>query len=102
MPIKIPRELPAKEILEEENIFVMDEQRADAQEIRPLSILILNLMPEKQKTETQLLRYLGNTPLQVRISFYEWLHMNQKQQARIIWIPFIRPLKRSGIKHLTV
>ncbi|CEI82288.1 homoserine O-succinyltransferase [Oceanobacillus oncorhynchi subsp. incaldanensis] len=69
MPIKIPRELPAKEILEEENIFVMDEQRADAQEIRPLSILILNLMPEKQKTETQLLRYLGNTPLQVRISF---------------------------------
>lgn len=82
MPIKIPKELPAKEILEQENIFVMDKERADAQDIRPLSILILNLMPEKQKTETQLLRYLGNTPLQVSISFlrmasYEPKHLKK-------------------------
>lgn len=69
MPIKIPHQLPAKEILENENIFIMDEKRAVSQDIRPLNILILNLMPEKQKAETQLLRYLGNTPLQVNISF---------------------------------
>ncbi|QED48350.1 homoserine O-acetyltransferase MetA [Cytobacillus dafuensis] len=69
MPIKIPKLLPAREILEEENIFVMDDYRANTQDIRPLNILILNLMPEKEKTEAQLLRLLGNTPLQVNISF---------------------------------
>ncbi|MFT8391769.1 MAG: homoserine O-succinyltransferase [Sporolactobacillus sp.] len=69
MPIKIPKQLPAKEILEKENIFVMDEERAVTQDIRPLNILILNLMPEKQREEAQLLRLLGNTPLQVNISF---------------------------------
>ena len=69
LPIKIPKLLPAREILEEENIFVMDEGRAETQDIRPLNILILNLMPEKEKTEAQLLRLLGNTPLQVNISF---------------------------------
>lgn len=69
MPIKIPKLLPAREILEEENIFVMDDDRALMQDIRPLNILILNLMPEKEKTEAQLLRLLGNTPLQVNISF---------------------------------
>lgn len=69
MPIKIPHLLPAREILEEENIFIMDEGRAKSQDIRPLNILILNLMPEKQKTEVQILRLLGNTPLQVNISF---------------------------------
>ncbi|AOH55361.1 homoserine O-acetyltransferase MetA [Peribacillus muralis] len=69
MPIRIPEQLPAKEILEQENIFVMDEDRATKQEIRPLNILILNLMPEKEKTEAQLLRFLGNTPIQVNISF---------------------------------
>lgn len=69
MPIRIPAALPAKEILEKENIFIMDEGRAEQQDIRPLSILILNLMPEKERTETQLLRYLGNTPIQVDISF---------------------------------
>lgn len=68
MPIKIPDTLPAKEILEEENIFVMDETRAFMQDIRPLKIVILNLMPVKQTTETQLLRLLGNTPLQVEIT----------------------------------
>lgn len=65
MPIKVPDHLPAKEILNGENIFVMDETRAFHQDIRPLKIAILNLMPNKETTETQLLRLLGNTPLQV-------------------------------------
>lgn len=69
MPIKIPKLLPAREILEAENIFVMDEDRANRQDIRPLNILILNLMPEKERTEAQLLRLLGNTPLQVNVTF---------------------------------
>ncbi|MDO4326917.1 MAG: homoserine O-succinyltransferase [bacterium] len=69
MPIKIQRDLPAREILEWENIFVMDEVRALKQDIRPLEILILNLMPIKEETETQLLRALSNTPLQVDCSF---------------------------------
>lgn len=68
MPIKIPDTLPAREILEKENIFVMDETRAFTQDIRPLKIVILNLMPVKETTETQLLRLLGNTPLQVEIT----------------------------------
>ena len=67
MPIKIPNTLPAKAELEKENIFVMTETRAITQDIRPLKIAILNLMPEKLTTETQLLRLLGNTPLQVDI-----------------------------------
>ena len=65
MPIKIPNQLPAKEILESENIFVMDENRALQQDIRPIRIAILNLMPTKITTETQLLRLIGNTALQV-------------------------------------
>ena len=65
MPIKIPNELPAVRTLEDENIFVMTETRAVTQDIRPLKILILNLMPTKVDTETQLCRLLGNTPLQV-------------------------------------
>ena len=69
MPIKIPNNLPATKILEGENIFVMDSDRAYSQDIRPLKILILNLMPMKQTTETQLLRLLGNTPLQVEVDF---------------------------------
>lgn len=69
MPIKIPDGLPAKKQLESENIFVMTEKRALKQDIRPLKILLLNLMPTKIVTETQLLRLLGNTPLQVEVSF---------------------------------
>src|SRR5690625_2910775 len=69
MPINIPEGLPARKLLKEEKIFVMDEGRAKMQDIRPLSIVILNLMPEKEKTELQLLRLLGNTPLQVDITF---------------------------------
>jgi homoserine O-succinyltransferase len=67
MPIKIPNELPAVKTLENENIFVMTESKAIKQDIRPLKILILNLMPTKVDTETQLSRLLGNTPLQVEI-----------------------------------
>lgn len=69
MPIKIQRDLPARQELETENIFVMDEERAVTQDIRPLQILILNLMPIKQDTELQLLRALSNSPLQTDITF---------------------------------
>ena len=69
MPIKVQSDLPAKEILENENIFVMDEYRAMHQDIRPLQICILNLMPVKQDTELQLLRALSNTPLHIVVSF---------------------------------
>ncbi|MDQ7093286.1 homoserine O-succinyltransferase [Desulfosporosinus sp. PR] len=68
MPIKIPEHLPAMEILNRENIFVMGDERAYHQDIRPLKIVILNLMPRKETTETQLLRLLGNSPLQVEIT----------------------------------
>ena len=69
MPIKTQSDLPAKSILEHENIFVMDEFRAMHQDIRPLQVLILNIMPVKQDTELQLLRALSNTPLQVDVTF---------------------------------
>lgn len=69
MPIKLPSNLPAAKILEQENIFVMDADRAYAQDIRPLRLLILNLMPNKSVTETQLMRLLGNTPLQIEVDF---------------------------------
>ena len=71
MPIKITNELPAKTFLEKENVFVMTEDRANSQDIRPLKILILNLMPTKIATETQILRLLGNTPLQVDIELLQ-------------------------------
>ena len=69
MPIKVQSDLPAREILERENIFVMDENRAVHQDIRPIHIAILNLMPLKEDTELQLLRSLSNTPLQVDVTF---------------------------------
>lgn len=69
MPIKVLSNLPAKKILEDENIFIMDETRALTQDIRPLRIAILNLMPLKEDTEVQLLRSLSNTPLQIDITF---------------------------------
>jgi len=72
MPVKIPSNLPARELLEKENIFVMSELRAARQDIRPLKIAVLNLMPTKIQTETQILRLLGNTSLQVEISL---MHM---------------------------
>ena len=69
MPIRVQNDLPVKEILEQENIFVMDEYRAAHQEIRPISIGLLNLMPLKEDTELQILRSLSNTPLQVDVTF---------------------------------
>ena len=73
MPIQIPNDLPAAEVLQSENIFVMPENRASTQDIRPLEIVLLNLMPTKVATETQLSRLLGNTPLQVKL---ELMHMS--------------------------
>ncbi|RSD26574.1 homoserine O-acetyltransferase MetA [Mesobacillus subterraneus] len=82
MPIKIPQHLPAREILEKENIFIMDEGRASQQDIRPLNIVILNLMPEKEKTERQLLRLLGNTPIQVNITFLKTATYESKTTSK--------------------
>ncbi len=76
MPIKIPNSLPAHKILESENVFVMTESRALVQDIRPLRILILNLMPTKIETETQLLRLLSNSPLQVEIELLQMASHN--------------------------
>ena len=76
MPIKIPNELPATKTLTDENIFVMTEHRAMTQDIRPLQILLLNLMPTKIDTETQLARLLGNSPLQVEL---ELIHTRSHQ-----------------------
>jgi homoserine O-succinyltransferase/O-acetyltransferase len=83
LPINIPKLLPAREVLEQENIFIMDNERATTQDIRPLNILILNLMPEKEKAETQLLRLLGNSPLQINVNFlktnsYESTHTSKQ------------------------
>lgn len=78
MPIRIPDTLPARQILESENVFVMSETRALQQDIRPLKILILNLMPTKITTETQLLRCLSNSPLQVDVEFLRTRTHNSK------------------------
>ncbi len=78
MPIRIDADLPAKKILEHENIFVMDYERSMRQDIRPLRIVIMNLMPTKEETELQLLRSLANTPLQVDISFLKTEMHNAK------------------------
>ena len=80
MPIKIPNNLPAVKILESENIFVMTETRAITQDIRPLKILILNLMPKKIETETQLARLLGNSPLQVEPTL---IHTSSHQSKNV-------------------
>ena len=82
MPIKIPNDLPASKILQGENIFVMTETRATTQDIRPLRILILNLMPKKIETETQLARLLGNTPLQVEPTLIHTTSHESKNVAK--------------------
>lgn len=81
MPIRVQNDLPAKEILEKENIFVMDEHRAVHQDIRPIRIGILNLMPLKEDTELQLLRSLSNTPLQVDVIFVHVVSHQSKNTA---------------------
>ncbi len=82
MPIKVQSNLPAIKILEEENIFVMSEERALSQDIRPLKIVILNLMPTKIETETQLMRLLGNSPLQVDIELLQMATHKSKHTPR--------------------
>ena len=69
MPLKLPNRLPAIKLLEDENIFVIDETRGTSQDIRPLHIVVLNLMPLKITTETDLIRLLSNTPLQIEVTF---------------------------------
>ena len=81
MPIRIPEDLPAFETLEKENIFVMSKHRAEHQDIRPLRVLILNLMPKKIETETQLMRLLSNTPLQVYIELLHVSHVSRNTSA---------------------
>ena len=80
MPIRIPNDLPATGVLQQENIFVMTETRAVTQDIRPLEIVLLNLMPTKIVTETQLTRLLGNTPLQVHL---ELMHMSSHKSKNV-------------------
>ena len=82
MPIKVANGLPAREILEKENIFVMDEDRAMHQDIRPIQILILNLMPLKEDTELQILRELSNTPLQIDCTFMRMRSHQSKNTSK--------------------
>jgi homoserine O-succinyltransferase len=80
MPIKIPDQLPALSVLDKENIFVMSEHRAASQEIRPMQVAILNLMPNKIETEIQILRMLANTPLQINVEFIR-IHANESKHT---------------------
>ena len=82
MPIKVPNDLPVRAILEKENIFVMDENRAIHQDIRPIQILILNLMPIKEDTELQILRELSNTPLQIDCTFMRMRSHDSKNTSK--------------------
>lgn len=90
MPIKIPADLPATETLHKENIFVMTESRALTQDIRPLKILLLNLMPTKIATETQLARLLGNSPLQVDMEFLQTASHTPKNTSAEHMISFYK------------
>lgn len=80
MPIKIPDQLPALQVLDKENIFVMSEHRAANQEIRPMEVAILNLMPNKIETEVQICRMLSNTPLQINVEFVR-IHTNESKHT---------------------
>jgi homoserine O-succinyltransferase/O-acetyltransferase len=90
MPITVPEGLPAIEILERENIFFMDQSRASHQDIRPLKILILNLMPTKTDTETQLLRLLSNSPLQLDVEFLRMASHETKHTSVEYMLKFYR------------
>lgn len=93
MPIKIPNSLPAREVLERENIFVMTETRALTQDMRPLRIAVLNLMPTKIATETQLSRLLGNTPLQVELTLLQVESHKSKNVSAQHMIAFYKTFK---------
>ena len=99
MPIKIPNDLPAVKTLTEENIFVMTEKRAITQDIRPLKILLLNLMPKKIETETQLSRLLGNSPLQVDLELIHTKSHQSKNTSAEHLFNFYKTF--DDIKHLT-
>ena len=99
MPIKIPNDLPAVKILAEENIFVMTETRAITQDIRPLKILVLNLMPKKIETETQFSRLLGNSPLQVELEFIHTKDHESKNTSKEHLFNFYKVF--DDIKHRT-
>ena len=90
MPVKIPATLPAATVLAKENIFVMDDRRAMMQDIRPLKIAIVNLMPTKEITETQLLRLLGNTPLQIEITLLSMASHESSNTSREYMEAFYR------------
>ena len=99
MPIKIPDQLPSKDILESENIFVMTEYRAMHQDIRPLRLLILNLMPTKVVTETQLLRKLSNTPLQIEVEFLQTISHTAKNVDHAHLSSFYTTIDDIGKRH---
>lgn len=98
MPIRIPNDLPAVKTLHEENIFVMTETRAVTQDIRPLKILLLNLMPKKVETETQLSRLLGNTPLQVELELIHTKSHRSKNTSVDHLLAFYKTF--DDVKHL--
>lgn len=99
MPIKIPNDLPAAEILEQENVFVMRIDRAYSQDIRPLKILILNLMPTKVVTETQLLRLLSNSPLQIDVDFIYTASYNPRNTSTDHLIKFYETFEQVRNRH---
>ena len=94
MPIVIQKDLPAFDILTKENIFVMPTNRAIAQDIRPIEIAVVNLMPTKIETETQLLRLLGNTPLQVNITLVNMASHKSKNTCEDHMARFIKRLTK--------
>ncbi len=99
MPIKIPNDLPAVRVLESENIFVMTEKRAITQDIRPLRILLLNLMPTKINTETQFCRLLGNTPLQIELTLLHTKTHESKNTSREHLLTFYRCIEDVENEH---
>lgn len=102
MPIKLDNKLPALDVLRSENVFIMDENRASSQDIRPMEVLILNLMPTKEVTETQLLRLLANTPLQINVEFLYMASHKSKIPMPNIWKLFIRLLMKLSISIMMV
>ena len=93
MPIKIPSDLPAFNVLRDEGVMVMDDFKANRQDIRPLKIGLLNLMPKKIQTENQFARVIGATPLQIELSLIKMSVMKRKIQQLSICKHFIAPLK---------
>ena len=101
MPIVIPKDIPAFPVLKKENVFVMAKKRAESQDIRPIEIAVVNLMPTKVETETQLMRLLANTPLQVNLTLVKLQPTRLLTFLATIWKGFIRPLTKSRMPNLT-